>query len=302
MRLDQLKYLIHVAEVGSITKSAEDLYISQQGLSQAIQQMEIELGVTLFHRERNKLTITDAGNKTVEKAREILSTYNELLSILEAFTEPGSHMPLDELEVFSISILCETILPATLNFLQKKYPYIKVKVKEVDALELANSLEPSSKCIGLFLLPLFEIGPLAALQKPELKFEEIFRYKIMACVAKSSPLAKMSAISFDEFIKHPLSIYNLQTRILDHFQSEKFTPNIILNSTNIHLCRETISKGLAIGFTDNLVEKYLENKNVVAVPFHEDIDVACCFITTAEMLENPTAKEFLKVLKSKATV
>ena len=73
MRLDQLKYLIHVTEVGSITKSAEDLYITQQGLGQAIKQMEVELGAILFRREGNRLTITDAGRKTVKKAKEILA-------------------------------------------------------------------------------------------------------------------------------------------------------------------------------------------------------------------------------------
>ena len=46
-------------------ESEESLYISQQGLSQATQQMEIEWGVILFHRKRNKLAITDAGRGTV---------------------------------------------------------------------------------------------------------------------------------------------------------------------------------------------------------------------------------------------
>lgn len=302
MRLDQLKYLIHVSEVGSITKSAESLYISQQGLSQAIKQMETELGVTLFHRERNKLTITDAGRETVEKAREILAMYGELLSSLEPYIEPAPDRPLEELEVFSISIICETILPATLSFLQKKYRYIKVKVQETDAQEMPNRISPSSKCMGLFLLPLFEIEPMTPLQESGLIIEEIYRYKLMACVAKSSHLAEKRTMSFAEFIEHPLSMYNLQTRILDHIYNKKFTPNIILNSTNIHLCRETIAKDLAIGFTDELVEKYLENKYIKPIPFEKDLTVACCCMTTAEMLKNPTAMEFLRVLKSKAAV
>jgi DNA-binding transcriptional LysR family regulator len=302
MRLDHFKYLINVAESGCISQSAEKLYISQQGLSLAIQQMEIELGVILFHRDRNKITITDAGREAVEKVKGILTSYNELLSTMKSYTEPSPHMPLDELEVFSTSILCKTILPVTLNFLQKKYPYIKVKVQEIDILELSNMVESSSKCIGLFFIPLFEIEPIMALQKSDLIIKEINRYKIMACVSKSSPLAKKSAMSFDEFIEHPLAIYSLQTRILDHLYKDQYTPNIIIDSSNINLNRETIAKGLAIGFTNALIEKYLENKNVVPVPFEEDMDVVCYYLTTAEMLKNVTAKEFLKVLKSKAAI
>ena len=302
MRLDQLRYLIHVAEIGSITKSAEDLYISQQGLSQAIQQMEIELGVTLFHRNRNKLTITDAGKKTVEKAKEILSVYNDLLSVLKSFEPTASCIPVEEVDVFSASIINETVLPVTLNLLQNKYQYIKIKVQEMNAFEIPNRITSSSDCVGLFLLPAFELDLLKNLQNTRSVIEELHRYKLMACVAKSSPLAKHSIMSFAEFIRHPLSIYNFQTKVLDYMYKKKQTANIILNTTNIHHCRDTIAKGLAIGFTDDLVEKYLQNKNVVPVPLEEDIEVVCFYMTSPEMLENPTAKELLKVLKSKASV
>ena len=302
MRLDQLKYLIHVAEVGSITKSAEDIYISQQGLSQAIKQMEIKLGVTLFQRNGNKLIITDAGRKTVEKAREILAIYNELLASLESHTEPETHGLLGEIEVFSQPVLCETVLPVTLNYLQKKFPNIKVKVQETGAIKIPGKVYASSKGIGLLILSPHMVETLTAVKKSDLKIEALHKYKIMACISKSSALAKKSAISFSDFIKHPLSVYNLQIDVLDDFHKGLHTPNILLNSTNIHLCRETIGKGLAIGLTDGLIEKYLENKSVIPLPFEEEMDIVFCYMASAEMLKKNIVKEFLKALKSKAAV
>lgn len=145
MRLEQLQYLIHIAEVGSITKSAPDLYISQQGLSQAIQQLERELGVQLFERVGNRIVLTEAGEKTIEKAKEILNTYDELIKELRAYSVPYEPLSANELNIYSAPIISLTILPKTLKLLQKKFPYIGIKVKEKQAYEWQVNYDPDFK-------------------------------------------------------------------------------------------------------------------------------------------------------------
>ena len=168
---------------------------------------------------------------------------------------------------------------------------------------MSDKVKSSSKCIGLLFLPHVSVEKYVDLQKSDLILEEVYRYKLMASVSKSSPLARKSVMSFDEFFNHPLSLYNLPIKkFFDIFFKGRYTPNIILNSTNIHLCMDAIAKGLAIGLTDGLLEKYLGNKNVVPVPFKEDIDMVLLCMTSAEMLKKNSVKEFLRVLKSKAAV
>lgn len=72
MDLKQLEYFIAIAEEGKITLAAQRLHIAQPPLSQQLQKLEAELGVTLFERNSRRLQITDAGKIFLERARQII--------------------------------------------------------------------------------------------------------------------------------------------------------------------------------------------------------------------------------------
>lgn len=83
MELTQLKTLIHVAELGSLSKAADRLHIAQPALSRQIKLLEEELGVRLFDRHGRGMTITDSG-------REILDHASRILAELEAMRDTAS--------------------------------------------------------------------------------------------------------------------------------------------------------------------------------------------------------------------
>ena len=62
MLLKQIKYFIAVVDRNSFTEAAEQMYISQSAISQQIQSLEKELGVTLIKRENRKFSLTPAGD------------------------------------------------------------------------------------------------------------------------------------------------------------------------------------------------------------------------------------------------
>ncbi|WP_181995657.1 LysR family transcriptional regulator [Clostridium sp. AM58-1XD] len=72
MDFKQLFYIVKVAECQNITKAAKALFVSQPSLSQFISKAEEELGVKIFDRSTNPLTLTYAGRKYIEAARKIL--------------------------------------------------------------------------------------------------------------------------------------------------------------------------------------------------------------------------------------
>ena len=65
MTLTQLSYIITIAETKSINKAAEQLYVSQPSLTSAVQELEKELGITLFNRSGRGVTLTNDGPFTV---------------------------------------------------------------------------------------------------------------------------------------------------------------------------------------------------------------------------------------------
>ena len=72
MTLQQLAYLVAVAECGSITDAAERLFISQPSLSAAIHNLEKEMGVTAFVRSNKGVAVTREGEELLSFARMLL--------------------------------------------------------------------------------------------------------------------------------------------------------------------------------------------------------------------------------------
>ena len=79
MTLNQLHYIITVAEAGSMNRAAERLYITQPSLTSAIKELERELGITVFHRNGRGVTLTNDGAEFLLYAREIYSQYEAVM-------------------------------------------------------------------------------------------------------------------------------------------------------------------------------------------------------------------------------
>lgn len=82
MTLQQIRYMITIAETGSLGKAAEKLYVSQPSLTSAVKEMEKELGMTLFHRGSRGVTLTTDGLRLLPYARQVEGQY---LNLMEAF-------------------------------------------------------------------------------------------------------------------------------------------------------------------------------------------------------------------------
>lgn len=80
MDVVQLKTLIHVAELGSLSKASDRLHIAQPALSRQIRQLEKELGVYLFDRHGRGMIITEAGNEVLQHATRIMDELEAIRS------------------------------------------------------------------------------------------------------------------------------------------------------------------------------------------------------------------------------
>ena len=75
MTLQQLKYVITVAETGTITEAAKKLYISQPSLTNAIHDLEKEMNVEIFHRTNKGIDISKEGEDFLGYARQVVEQY-----------------------------------------------------------------------------------------------------------------------------------------------------------------------------------------------------------------------------------
>lgn len=87
MEIRQLEYFYYVCRTGSFTLASKQLYITQQGLSKAVAQLEEELGAELFERKPNAIHLTEAGHLFLEHSKKILTSIETAKRQLQGFSE-----------------------------------------------------------------------------------------------------------------------------------------------------------------------------------------------------------------------
>lgn len=92
MNLQQLKYAVEIARVGSISKAAKNLYMGQPNLSKSIKELEAELGQTLFSRTARGVQPTRAGEDFLGYARSILSQVESLSQLYRKDGAPAARL------------------------------------------------------------------------------------------------------------------------------------------------------------------------------------------------------------------
>lgn len=135
MNLNVLRYVEAIAEEQSFSKAAARLYVAQPSLSQAIQQLERDLGVTLFNRGARAVTLTPPGERYLRWATMVLHSEKKMRS--DITTQGG----LRKLTVGSSPYRCRTLLPPILQEFCRMAPGCQVAVKEAPHEKLSAMLD-----------------------------------------------------------------------------------------------------------------------------------------------------------------
>ncbi len=139
MDIKHLSALIAIADAGSITRAAEQIYIAQPALSNRLSALESELGVKLFVRSRQGVTLTDAGQRLYSHAKNIVKSANEALDeIKQEVSRPVGTIVLG----FQKS-LARFLGLGLFRKIHEQYPNIEIEFLSGDSKDLYNQLSHS---------------------------------------------------------------------------------------------------------------------------------------------------------------
>ncbi|WP_019927600.1 LysR family transcriptional regulator [Nocardia sp. BMG111209] len=124
MDLKQLKALVTVAEVGSVTRAAELLHLVQPAVTRQIRAMETELGVTLFERTRNGMQLTEAGAIMAERARRALRE----LARATAEIQPQRGEVAGQVTVGLLESTIDTLAEPLVTAVKANHPHIELRM------------------------------------------------------------------------------------------------------------------------------------------------------------------------------
>ncbi|WP_426149971.1 LysR substrate-binding domain-containing protein [Pseudomonas sp. DC3000-4b1] len=126
MTLRQIRHFIAVAETGSISAAAQAVFISQSTLTAAIQQLEEEIGVSLFNRHAKGMSLTHQGHQFLRQAHLILATVDNAKRSLQQCTDQIS----GTLTIGVSSLVAGYYLANLLTRFQRAYPNVNLQVME----------------------------------------------------------------------------------------------------------------------------------------------------------------------------
>ncbi|MCH3950370.1 MAG: LysR family transcriptional regulator [Acidaminococcus sp.] len=254
MDLKQIEYILKIAEVGSITKAAEQLFVTQSTLNQQLLKLENQLGVKLFYRHRRYLTPTDAGNVYIKYGSQMLLEKREAYNIINDLAQNNSGH-------FSFTFSRERGLDMFVNTypdFHKHFPGITVEPSEMRVHTQQQRIAQGYVDLGLVTL--------SEDQKiPELTYKHIRYEPFLICLPRSHPIAAKSSAPpktpIDELpylpikdIKNvPFVLLSKSTTLrakLDQILAEaKIRPYVLFESESIRALLKIVESGIACTIT-----------------------------------------------------
>ncbi len=297
MRMEDLRYLIRVAEIGSISQTAESCYITQQGLSRIISSLEKELGVRLFHRSGNRILLTDVGEVVVARARELDTMYQRMLSDISRNTSDREGRPPVDYHIYTTQLICATLLPKVLSALNLRYPGINLNVEELHPPEIADSVDFTENSVGIISISTFHQAESLRLTNGELVFDRYFEDDLMLGVAEHSPLARRGRVSVEELATIPLALCNTEAAMAHNLLEPGMEPTVALHISSYDLCRDIVSRNRAAGLTSTLRDHYSKSP-IRAVPLEKTVTVSYGCIYDPAIPRTPFIKDLFSIVKT----
>ena len=225
MTLNQLRYFCTASRCHSITRAAEELYVTQPTVSVAIRDLEVEFGVSLFYRKGNQLVLTVEGETLYEKATYILQYCNELQADCSSMARVKP-----PLRIGIPPMLSTVFFPELLNAFKEEYPEIPVILEEYGSVRACNLVHNDTLDLALVNMEQYNID----------KFNNILLAddQIVFCVNSGHRLAKKEEVTTSEMARESLIFFNadsVQNQLLkQRFELDGYTPNIIMRGSQIY--------------------------------------------------------------------
>ena len=198
MTLQQLKYVVCVAEVGNISLAAEKLFIAQPSLTNAIKNLEEELGITIFSRNNRGVLITEQGNVFLSYARQML----DQLDLIESkFLNKKEIKPYFSVSCQHYSFAVNAFIDVINKFNASSYNFT---IRETQTYEIIEDVKDLVSEVGvLYLSKKNEEVITKLLKENDIKFEELFEAKPHVFISNDHPLAKKELIKLEELDEYP---------------------------------------------------------------------------------------------------
>lgn len=175
MTLQQLEYALAIGRTGSFVEAADQCFVTQPTLSMQVKKLEDEIGITIFDRSRQPVTVTDAGKIFLDQARVVIREKNRLMEVLTSARGEVA----GEFRLGIIPTLAPYLVPLFLQKFVDKYPGVNLEVEELTTAVIIERLKSESLDAGILATPL---------EEPQLHEKYLFNEPYVAYLSRKHQL------------------------------------------------------------------------------------------------------------------
>lgn len=295
MTLQQLRYVVTVAEKGTISDAAKELFISQPSLTSAIKELENEMQITIFNRTNKGIIVSNAGDEFLSYARQVLEQANLLE---EKFLNVKKQSPRFSVSAQHYSFAVNAFVDVIREFGGNQYDFT---LRETQTYEIIEDVSKLKSEIGiLYTSSKNEEVIMKLIKQNNLEFEELFVAKPHVFISSRHPLSEKEGISLDELEGYPYLSFE-QGEYNSFYFSEEILSTIDRNK-NIKVRDRATLFNLAIGLngytvSTGVISKELNGENIIARPLLVEEYMRVGTIRQKNMPHSRYGKAYMEALK-----
>lgn len=293
MTIKDLSYFLQVCRSGSINGAARSLYISAQGLSRILKNLEDELGYPLFERTKTGVTPTEDGRILEKYARNILVQADAM-----ALEIRRHHDALQgRVRVAAAYGLISLFGPASILAFRRENPVLTLEVAEYTDRKAAEAVWYREADWGLVNLPVdesrYQAEPLAVIP-------------LYLLANRESPLGKLETADIAQLRDQPIAIqnqeFNLHQLILRKCRQAGFEPRIVFETNGICMCNQLCLQNETVSIVPAHTMRNLRTDKTRLIPFSDpEMQLQCALIRRADCAATPEMDRLLAFLRALAT-
>lgn len=264
MTIKELKDYQVICSRGSLSKAAKSLFITPQGLSRVLKNLETELDCTLVNRVTSGLELTESGICLLEYARMVTAEYDKTKEKIENI-QGSVHGSVDLLMAYDVIRLLDL---DCFDEFRRMYPQITFSCREYPDRMVEQQLAEGRGNLAL------SIGPFA---------EELFYIqRLMYCrlcliVPEGHPFCGKTEVTVEDLMDVPLNLENNSFKINEVVQRQcwlkGFEPNIVFEASSFDICYKLCRMKKGVSVVPEFVHEDMKTDGLVQIPF-ADTDMA----------------------------
>lgn len=296
MTLQQLKYITMVAEKGSLTEAAKELYISQPSLTKSIKELEKEMGISIFDRTNKGISVSKEGEIFLGYARQVLE---QTSLIEEKYKQPSKGKQEFSVSTQHYSFAVNAFVDLIKEHGKDNYDF---SIRETQTYEIMEDVARMKSEIGILYYNAFNKEVLQKMIKAyDLKFTELFTAKPHIFISRGNPLSKRKSVTMEELAPFPYLSFEQGEHNSFYYSEEIFST--VIRSKNIRVRDRATLFNLLIGLNgytvcSGVIDEELNGKNIVAIPLEAEGDMHIGYVTHQQLHISQLGAFYIEALEN----